>query len=100
MVPAHKQTDPNKAPGQIVPDKSAPVKTIGDYVISVQQEEMMAELAATNQRLYPDMFSPKPKKLSFEEWLHHRFPAGVEGYANMLNMGDLEQCWKAAQENK
>lgn len=43
---------------------------------------------------------PPKVKLTFEEWLHHRFPAGVDGYAHMLNINDLEQCWKAAQENK
>lgn len=42
------------------------------------------------------------KKLTFEEWLHHRFPAGV-GRFTLLDDSDLadtlHQCWKAAQEN-
>jgi len=37
--------------------------------------------------------------MTFEEWLHHRFPAGVDGYAHMLNIQDLNQAWNAAIES-
>lgn len=36
--------------------------------------------------------------MTFDDWLHHRFPAGVDGYANMLNIQDLKQAWNAALE--
>lgn len=42
---------------------------------------------------------PPKNKLTFDEWLHHRFPAGV-GYELGAWVEDyLEECWKAAQEN-
>ena len=121
FVPTHKQTNSEHAPGQQV-NPINPLgfvdKTLGDYIRrkdkiqeafnSVQQErnaivEEQKECCGNPLRTGPNGRGcencPPPKKLTFEEWLHHRFPAGVDGYAGMLNVGDLEQCWKAAQEN-
>ena len=91
FVPAHKQTNPQHAPGQIV-NPVNPLgfvdQTLGDYIRRKDGISKAFEAVAAEK-----------KKLSFEEWLHHRFPTGVDGYVGMLNVGDLEQCWKAAQEN-
>jgi len=40
---------------------------------------------------------PSKKKLSFEEWMSLRFPAGF-GEGN-LGFSDLSSCWRVAQEN-
>ena len=39
------------------------------------------------------------EKLTFEQWLSHRFPAGFENFDGNLNEYDLRVCWAAAQEN-
>lgn len=44
-------------------------------------------------------FTTKPKKLTFNEWLSHRFPAGFENWDGNLSDTDLAVCWKTAQEN-
>lgn len=36
--------------------------------------------------------------MTFEEWVHHRFPAGVDGATYSLNIWQLKLCWEAAQE--
>ena len=111
FVPAHKQTKPKYAPGQQV-NPVNPLgfvdKTLGDYIrrkdgIDKAFEAVKKECCGNPLRTGPNGRGcencPPPEKLTFEEWLHHRFPAGVDGYAGMLNVGDLEQCWKVAQEN-
>jgi hypothetical protein len=61
-------------------------KTLGDYIQRKIRGEAFTQVVQEN-------------RLTFNEWVRKRFPNGVDGYAGMLNMGDLEQCWKAAQEN-
>lgn len=41
------------------------------------------------------MSCPPPKKLTFEEWLEHRYAAAHPSF-----ISDMQECWKAAQENK
>lgn len=90
-TPAHKQTDPEKAPGTCSFDRYPYMKH--STAKTPEVEQYLHQYIERKQ-------AETPKKLTFDAWLHHRFPAGVEGYAYMLNIGDLEQCWKAAQENK
>ncbi len=60
------------------------VKTLGDYITKVMNEEAFLS----------------QKKLTFDEWLSHRFPAGFENYDGNLNQCDLRSAWNAGQANK
>lgn len=98
--PAHKNLD--NPPGQIVTSPEAVVtpgfdrypylpksnmlpKTLGDMIDDVKKHE--------------EMLMNQKKKLTFDEWLSHRFPAGFEEFDGNLDVSDLEQCWKAAKED-
>lgn len=59
---------------------------------SVKQEHTLGEYIARKTAF------DKPK-LTFEEWLSHRFPTGFENFDGNLTENDLQLCWKAAQEN-
>jgi hypothetical protein len=93
MIRKHPRYDTNTPAGQIVND----IKTIGDYVKKVQEEE-----------------SPK-KKLTFEEWvctnmfnlqsfIVAKAPLPTFEYAKeVIGEDELEfyrSIWNAAQENK
>lgn len=41
----------------------------------------------------------EPKKLTFEDWLSHRFPAGFENWDGNLGIDDLLASWNASREN-
>lgn len=78
-TPAHKQTEPEKRPGQI--------KTLGDYIQQVQEQE-----------------NPK-KKLTFEEWFNEFIPLvnrtrGEEWNNAGYSRQNIKMIWDAAQENK
>lgn len=79
MIPAHKQTDPMKKPGQIINS----VKTLGEYV-----EKIVAAEAA-------------PRKLLFEEWIDkYRAVFGLRDTWGEWDTSNMYDCWCAAQENK
>ena len=61
------------------------VKTLGDYITKVVNEEV---------------FLNQKKKLTFDEWLSHRFPAGFEDFDRKLDQYDLRSAWEAGQANK
>ena len=86
FTPAHKVVGDAHKPGQTVSERKEET-TLGDYIHRKTRNEAFQAVAAE-------------RKISFDEWLHHRFPAGVDGYAHILNVNDLKQCWQAAQENK
>ena len=78
MIPAHKQTDPNKKPGQIVNK----IQTLGDYVAQVYNEEEVVK-----------------KKLTFNEWFSTLYLDNFRmDWVSVKEL--LQQSWKAAQENK
>lgn len=65
-------------------------KTLGEYL---------------NRKYKADAFDSvqQERKLTFDEWVHHRFPAAI-GRFTLHDDSDLKDtlyvCWKAAQENK
>lgn len=73
-TPAHKQTDPAKAPGQI--------RTLGDYILTVVAEEGKPI---------------RPKKLSFEQWWALNRTAENCYYG--LSAAQCRNIWSQAQEN-
>lgn len=118
FVPAHKQTNPEHAPGQVVfspepgPNTATnPVnplgfvdKTLGDYIrrkdgIDKAFEAVKKECRGNPLRTGPNgrgcESCPPQKKLTFEEWLHQS--SFVEPDAATRSW--LQDCWKAAQEN-
>lgn len=70
-IPAHKQTDPDKIPGQIVNTE----KTLSDYIRRKTRHDAFNQVNAE-------------KKLTFDEWIKDNLTASAEA------------IWKAAQENK
>lgn len=87
--PAHKQDNPEHAPGQIVTSPSAAVtdQTLSDY-IHRKNVQMALEAVASE------------KKLTFDEWCEDSQVL----YSTIETKYDLfcivERTWKAAQENK
>lgn len=82
-VPAHKQTDPNMKPGQIV--NSVPAvsdTTLAQYIRRKQQHEALDSVAAE-------------KKLTFEEWYEKERPY----VQNLHRVHEARLIWKAVQEN-
>jgi endonuclease I len=69
MIPAHKQTDKMKQPGQIVNDV-----TLADYYARKMKQ-----------------------KITFEEWWEQTLPAWRKEYG--YNKEAFAAVWKAAQEN-
>lgn len=84
MIPAHKQTDPNKKPGQIVNPVSGRKEdtTLGDYINRKYRDEAFSAVA-------------QEKKLTFKQWL--KKSSFVEPDETIYWW--LEECWQAAQEN-
>ncbi len=86
FVPAHKQTDPQHAPGQIV-NPVNPLgftdQTLGDYIRRKDKIHAAFDDVAAEQ-----------KKLSFDNWW-------LEEARNFphLATSDAEFIWKAAQEH-
>ena len=89
--PAHKQDDQSQAPGQIVTSPPAAVtdKTLADYIRRKQLQDAFDAVALENQA------RANEKKMTFDEWLQHRYAAVAPSFRS-----DMEECWKAAQENK
>jgi len=84
-IPAHKQTDPNKKPGQQVFDQ-----TLADYIHRKVRNEAFNSVATVHN---VNINQPAKKKLSFDAWWY-----SLEDPENY----DKSVCswvWKAAQEN-
>ena len=86
-TPAHKQTDPNKAPGTCSFDRYPYMKH--STAKTPEIEQYLPQYIARKQ-------AETPKKLTFDEWL--RQSSFVEPDAGTYLW--LKDCWKAAQENK
>ncbi len=82
-IPAHKQTSPDKAPGQVVCQPVWPHKTSGQIVNDVT----LADYIARKEKAYQP-------KMSFEQWwsCHAMY---LDKYAEQ----DFRNCWNTAQEN-
>lgn len=80
-IPAHKQIDIDKKPGQIVNK----IQTLGDYVAQVFNEEEAVK-----------------KKLSFDDWWDsgELLQQGQNPYRDNSAAYWAYEGWKAAQENK
>lgn len=80
-IPAHKQCDTNKAPGQVV--NPTPERYLHQYI--ERKTENRGELGGD---------APSPK-LTFGEWW-------TKGRYSLMGYNDVwaEIVWKAAQENK
>lgn len=82
-VPAHKQTDPTKAPGQIVNKFDT---TLSDYITSIKRRDALDQVA-------------QEKKLSFDEWyVSLKAKPGQMPYDDWF-IG-MQAAWQAGQENK
>jgi len=108
FVPAHKQTNPEHKPGQQV-NPVNPLgfvdKTLGDYIrrkdgINKAFEAVKKECCGNPLRTGPNGRGcencPPLKKLTFEEWLHQSSFVEPDAGTKLW----LQDCWKAAQENK
>ena len=93
-VPAQHQTDPSKKPGQIVfpiiEDQDEPNTVPNPEFINMNPPHSLGEYL---EKKYPEEMK---KKLSFEEWL--RKSSFVIPDETIYEW--LQDCWKAAQENK
>lgn len=85
MIPAHKQTVPNKYPGQQV----YPVEqTLGDYI---NRKHQINAFDVVN----------KERKLTFDEWFNSTVGAmNTEGIPYNTIKQWFAAVWKTAQENK
>jgi hypothetical protein len=90
-IPPHKQTDPDKKPGQIVYPITTPLgfviqhpdKTLSDYIQRKTRQEAFNSVQ-------------QERKLSFDEWWKTQVFAGFKDDP----VEYLRNVWKAAQENK
>ncbi len=85
MIPAHKQRDPNKKPGQIVvpvgTPSGKPDVTLEDYIRRKQQHDAFDAVKTE-------------RKLNFEQW----YPLNKNKIG--FNYDAAFIVWQAAQENK
>ena len=88
FVPAHKQTNPQHAPGQVVNPLGFVDKTLGDYIrrkegIGKAFEAVKKECCGRCRRRGPTGRErencPPPEKLTFEEWFEQ---SGWAAWAN------------------
>lgn len=117
FVPAHKQTNPEHAPGQLI-NPVNPLgfvdKTLGDYIrrkdkiheaFDAVQKEQKKECCGNPLRTGPDGRGcencPPSEKISFVEWFEERTAEFDKG--EPLTWRDLEviaqQAWDASKEN-
>lgn len=88
-TPAHKQTDPAKAPGQVSFDRypymkhSTADQTLGDYITRTSRAQALDDVAAE-------------KKLTFEGW----YARNEHLTHNKTEYDCMKLAWNAAQENK
>lgn len=87
-TPAHKQTDPAKAPGTCSFDRYPYMKH--STAKTPEVEQYLHQYIARKQ-------AETPKKLTFDEWQNsiNWEKLCEDGYAAVA-----EEAWKAAQENK
>lgn len=105
FVPAHKQTNSEHVPGQVVNPLGFVDQTLGDYINrKLKPKTVYTECCGNPLRTGPHgrgcPTCPQDKKLTFEEWLED----SQVGYRSVETKADLihylELAWKAAQENK
>jgi hypothetical protein len=85
FVPAHKQTDPEAKPGQIV-------NPLG-FVIDSKRKPMAATFNVVNAQ---------KRKLTFNEWLDEYYPPSErpdQWQAQFAYLQMMQDAWKAGQEN-
>ena len=110
FVPAHKQTNPEHAPGQQI-NPVNPLgfvdKTLGDYIrrkdkiheafdtVAKEQKECCGNPLRTGPNGRGCENCPPTKKLTFDEWINnpHNWRMGDNQYDDLLAL------WNAAQEN-
>ena len=100
-TPAHKQTDPNKAPGTCSFDRYPYMKH--STAKTPEIEQYLHQYIARKQE-------EPPKKLTFEEWWSSWVPSSLPGTGEAGGLqwfecfGDIgkeqiKEVWNAAQEN-
>ncbi len=89
-TPAHKQTSPDKAPGQVVNPLAWLHKTSGQIVNDVT----LADYIARKEKAY------KPK-LTFDQWWAQRtgLPEKIREELTIYSDPFVRAIWKEAQEN-
>jgi len=91
-TPAHKQTDPNKAPGTCNFDRYPYMKH--STAKTPEIEQYLHQYIARKQ-------AETPKKLTFDDWYMMEFLQLVEDAerSKVWCLAALKRCWEAAQEN-